>query len=405
HGTAIISGAALLNAAELTGRKLEDIKVVVSGAGASAVSCSRFYFSLGIKPENLLMCDSRGVIHPGRDDINDIKREFLRETDKRTLADALEGADLFLGLSVGGLVKPEMIMKMNPDPIIFALANPEPEIPYDVARAARPDAIVATGRSDFDNQVNNVLGFPGIFRGALDVRATAITEEMKVAAAMALAELARKDVPEVVAQAYGEDFSFGRNYIIPKPFDPRVIQWVAPAVAKAAFDGGVAQIPFDEGAYRERMRSLLGGSTAVLRRFVRRAQQDPKRLAFTEAEDSRILEACRIMIDEKICRPQLIGDPERIRAIAGKQDIELDPSGYDILDPRTDSRLEAYADQLYRQRSRKGVDQVLARTLMQRPNYFGTMMVARGDADGLVSGINYSYPETIRPALQIVGLA
>jgi malate dehydrogenase (oxaloacetate-decarboxylating)(NADP+) len=405
HGTAIISGAALLNATELTGRKLEDIKIVVSGAGASAVSCSRFYISLGVKPENLTMCDSKGVIHTGREGLNPIKQEFARETDKRTLAEALEGADMLLGLSVGGLVKPEMVAKMAKDPIIFALANPEPEIPYDQARAARPDAIVATGRSDHDNQVNNVLGFPGIFRGALDVRATHITEEMKLAAAHALAELARKDVPEVVNRAYGEDYSFGRNYIIPKPFDPRVIQWVAPAVAKAAVECGVAQIPFDEGAYRERMRTLLGGSTAVLRRFVRRAQQDPKTLVFPEGEDPRILEACRIMIDERMARPILLGKAERIRELITKQDIELEEGAYEIVDPQTDARLQGYAAEFYRRRQRKGVDQHLALTMMQRKNFFGTMMVERGDADGLVSGIIYSYPETIRPALQIVGLA
>lgn len=405
HGTAIISGAALLNAAALTERELGDIKVVVSGAGASAVSCSRFYFSLGIKPENLLMCDSRGVIHSGRDDLNDIKKEFIRETDRRTLADALDGADMLLGLSVGGLVKPAMIAKMNANPIIFALANPEPEISYDQASEARPDAIVATGRSDYDNQVNNVLGFPGIFRGALDVRATHITENMKVAAAMALAELARKDVPDVVAQAYGTDFTFGRNYIIPKPFDPRVIQWVAPAVAKAAVEDGVSQIPFDEKAYRERIRGLKGGSTAVLRRFVRRAQQDPKRLVFTEGEDPRILEACRIMIDEHICRPILLGNPDRIAETTKAQDIDLDPAGYDVVHPPRDARLADYAARLYALRHRKGVDENLARTLMRRNNYFGAMMVERGDADGLVSGMSFSYAETIRPALQIVGLA
>lgn len=405
HGTAIISGAALVNAAALTERELEDITVVVSGAGASAVACSRFYVSLGVKLENILMCDSRGVIHTGRENLNATKKEFARETDKRTLAEALEGADMFLGLSVGGLVKPEMIEKMAPNPIIFALANPEPEIPYDLAKKTRPDAIVATGRSDTDNQVNNVLGFPGIFRGALDVRATAITEEMKVAAARALAELARKDVPEVVAQAYGTDFTFGRDYIIPKPFDPRVIQWVAPAVAKAAVDCGVAQDAFDEQVYRERMRGLLGGSTAVLRRFVRRARKEPKRLVFTEGEDPRILEACRIMIDEGICRPLLLGDPERIRAITERMDIDLSEGAYDIIDPRTSPELESYAQELYDKRKRKGVDEHLAMALMRRSNYFGSMMVERGDADGLLSGVSYSYPETIRPALQIIGLA
>jgi malate dehydrogenase (oxaloacetate-decarboxylating)(NADP+) len=405
HGTAIISGAALLNAAELTGRKLADIKIVVSGAGASAVSCSRFYISLGVDPKNLMMCDSKGVIHTDRENLDGSKLEFARKTDKRTLAEALDGADMLLGLSVGGLVKPEMLAKMNPDPIIFALANPEPEIPYDEARKARPDAIVATGRSDHDNQVNNVLGFPGIFRGALDVQATSITEEMKLAAAHALADLARKDVPEVVSRAYNEEFSFGRNYIIPKPFDPRVIQWVAPAVAKAAVECGVAQIPFDEPAYRERMRTLLGGSTAVMRRFTRRAQQQPKTLVFPEGEDPRILEACRIMIDERMGRPILLGDIARIRDTMAKQDIELEDGAYELVDPHSDPRLEAYATQFYEQRQRKGADQHFAQTVMRRNNFFGTMMVERGDADGLVSGIKYSYPETIRPALQIIGLA
>jgi len=405
HGTAIISGAALINAAELTGRKLEDITIVVSGAGAASVSCSRFYISLGVRPENLLMTDSKGVLHTGRADLSGTKLEFSRETEARTLAEALVGADMLLGLSVGGLVTAEMIEKMAADPIIFALANPEPEIPYDVAREARPDAIVATGRSDHDNQVNNVLGFPGIFRGALDVRATHINEEMKVAAARALAELARKDVPAVVNRAYDEDYSFGRNYIIPKPFDPRVIQWVAPAVAKAAVDSGVAQIEFDEAAYRERMRTLLGGSTAVMRRFVRRAQQQPKTLVFPEGEDPRILEACRIMIDERMGRPILLGDVTKIREIIARQDIDLEAGAFEIVDPNTDPRLAAYAQAFYEKRQRRGVTEHLADILMRRNNYFGTMMVEHGDADGLVSGINYSYPETIRPALQIVGLA
>jgi malate dehydrogenase (oxaloacetate-decarboxylating)(NADP+) len=405
HGTAIISGAALLNAAELTGRKLADIKVVVSGAGASAVSCSRFYFSLGITPENLIMCDSRGVLHKGRTDLNDIKLEFARDTDRRTLADALDGADMFLGLSVGGLVTPEMILRMAKDPIIFALANPEPEIPYDIACATRPDAIVATGRSDHDNQVNNVLGFPGIFRGALDVRATDITEGMKLAAAHALAELARKDVPEVVSRAYGADYSFGRTYIIPKPFDPRVIQWVAPAVAKAAVADGVAQIEFDEEAYRERIASLLGGSTAALRRYIGRAAAQPKTLVFPEGEDPRILDACRIMLDEGICRPILLGNVEVIRRNIAKFDVDIDQGAIELVDPSTDPRLASYAREYFRRRQRKGIDERLAHGIMQRKNYFGTMMVERGDADGLVSGVSYSYPETIRPALQIIGLA
>jgi malate dehydrogenase (oxaloacetate-decarboxylating)(NADP+) len=405
HGTAIISGAALINAAELTGRKLADIKIVVSGAGASAVSCSRFYLSLGIKRENLMMVDSKGVLHTLRPDLNESKLEFARETDRRTLSDALNGADMLLGLSRGGLVTPEMILRMAKDPIIFALANPDPEIPYELARATRPDAIVATGRSDHDNQVNNVLGFPGIFRGALDVRATEITEEMKLAAAHALAELARKDVPEVVSRAYGTDYSFGRNYIIPKPFDPRVLQWVAPAVAKAAVACGVAQIPFDEASYRERISTLLGGSTAVLRRFITRAAQQPKSLVFPEGEDPRILEAVRIMIDERIARPILLGDTETIRRNIAKYDVDLDHGTIEVVDPRTDPRLDAYAAEFFRRRQRKGIDAHLAQTMMQRNNFFGTMMVERGDADGLVSGVSLSYPETIRPALQIIGLA
>jgi malate dehydrogenase (oxaloacetate-decarboxylating)(NADP+) len=405
HGTAIISGAALINAAELTGRKLEDIRIVVSGAGASAVSCSRFYFSLGVKPENLMMVDSKGVLYIGRDDLNDIKLEFARQTDRRTLADALNGADMLLGLSRGGLVTPDMLLRMAKDPIIFALANPEPEIPYELARTTRPDAIVATGRSDHDNQVNNVLGFPGIFRGALDVRATDITEEMKLAAAHALAELARKDVPDVVSRAYGAEYTFGRNYIIPKPFDPRVIQWVAPAVAKAAVACGVAQIPFDEEAYRVRLAGLLGGSTAVLRRYITRAAQQPKSLVFPEGEDPRVLEAVRIMIDEGIARPILLGDVDVIRRTIAKYDVDLDTAGIEVLNPRTDARLDAYAAEYFRRRQRKGVDEQLARQMMQRSNFFGTMMVERGDADGLLSGVSYAYPETIRPALQIIGLA
>jgi malate dehydrogenase (oxaloacetate-decarboxylating)(NADP+) len=405
HGTAIISGAALVNAAEITGRKLGDIKVVVSGAGASAVSCSRFYFSLGIKPENLIMCDSRGVLHKARTDLNAIKAEFARDTDRRTLAEALDGADMFLGLSVGGLVTPDMILRMAKDPIIFALANPEPEIPYDVARATRPDAIVATGRSDHDNQVNNVLGFPGIFRGALDVHATDITEGMKLAAAQALAELARKDVPEVVSRAYGAEYSFGRTYIIPKPFDPRVIQWVAPAVAKAAVADGVAQIAFDEEAYRERLGSLLGGSTAVLRRYIGRAAAQPKTLVFPEGEDPRVLEAVRIVLEEGIARPILLGNVDVIRRNIAKYDVDLDHGAIELVNPLIDARLGPYAREYFRRRQRKGIDEQLAQGIMQRNNYFGTMMVERGDADGLVSGVSYSYPETIRPALQIIGLA
>jgi malate dehydrogenase (oxaloacetate-decarboxylating)(NADP+) len=404
HGTAIISGAALLNAAEIQKKDLATLKVVVSGAGASAVACSRFYFSLGVKPENLIMCDSKGVIYEGREGLTDAKKEFARHTEARTLADAMKGCDLFLGLSRGGLVTKGMVESMADRPIVFALANPEPEIPFEDAKGARPDAIVATGRSDYNNQVNNVLGFPGIFRGALDVRATSINEAMKVAAATALAELARQDVPETVSRAYGTDFTFGPDYIIPKPFDTRVIQWVAPAVARAAVDSGVAQIEFDDLAYRERMRSLLGGSTAVMRRFVSRSQSQPKRIVFPEGVDPRILRACGILIEEGIAKPVLLGYPDRIRAVIDELEISLDPDAVEIINPPDSPILEEYAQAYRRRRERKGIDSERAVQHMRRRNHFGMMMVAQGDADGIVSGITLAYRETVLPALQILGL-
>ncbi len=405
HGTAIISGAALLNAAEIQGKSLDTLTMVVSGAGASAIACSRFYIQLGVRRENILMCDSRGVIHDEREDLNDLKKEFVRKTEARTLADALVGADLLLGLSRGGVVTTAMVKSMAKKPIIFALANPDPEIDFAEAKAARPDAIVASGRSDTDNQVNNVLGFPGIFRGALDVRAKTINESMKIAAARALAELARLDVPEEVNRAYGESFSFGPDYIIPKPFDPRVLLYVATSVAKAAVASGVAQIELDEESYRERLRTLLGGSTAIMRKFVRRAQKSPKRLVFADGEDPRILKACSILGDEAIAKPILLGDPTAISAAIAENDINLSPEDFEVVNPQTDKRRLDYARLFHERRKRKGVDSTLAESLMQRPNYFGMMMVERGDADGIVSGLNYAYPHTIRPALQIIGLA
>lgn len=405
HGTAIITGAALLNAAALQEKKLEDIRVVVSGAGASAMACARFYVSLGVKKDNILMCDSKGVLHDKRDNLGELKLDFAVATKARTLSDAMKGADLFLGLSRGGLVTVDMVKSMAERPIIFALANPDPEIPYADAKGARPDAIVATGRSDTDNQVNNVLGFPGIFRGALDVGATSINEDMKVAAARALAELARKDVPDVVSRAYGEAYTFGPNYIIPKPFDPRVIQWVAPSVAKAAVESGVSTLHFDETAYRERMRSLLGGSTAIMRKFVGRAQSDPRRLVFPEATDRRILEACAILADEGIAFPVLLGNPKAIKQAIIDHDVPLSHEDFEILDPRSDSRLDRYTELLYEGRKRKGVTKVTARDLMRSNIYFAMMMVQRGDADGVLSGASHSYPRTIRPGLEIIGLA
>ena len=405
HGTAIISGAGLLNAAEIQGKKLADIKIVVSGAGASAVACTRFYLSLGVKPEHVLMCDSKGVLNTRRELAeDDPKREWLRETSADTLAEALVGADMLLGLSRAGLVTAEMLKVMAPRPIIFALANPDPEIDYPTARATRPDAIVATGRSDYNNQVNNVLGFPFIFRGALDVRATQINEAMKVAAAHALAELARRDVPQVVNAAYGEEFRFGPDYIIPKPFDPRVLTWVAPAVAKAAMDSGVAQVQIEIDVYRERLQGLLGGATAVMRRFVRRAAGSPRTVVFPEGDDPRILKAASIMAEERIGRPILLGEPRKILETIKAQDIDLAPGSYDIVDPRADDAAEAYANKLHRMRQRKGVTAELARLLMRERNHFGMMMVAERRADGIVTGLNFAYSDTVRPALQIIGL-
>ncbi len=406
HGTAIISGAALLNAAQLQDKPLDQIRVVVSGAGASAIACSRFFFTPGVDPAKLVMVDSQGVIYKGRTaGMSDVKAEFAIETDARTLEDAMKGADVFLGLSRGGLVTREMVASMAERPIVFALANPDPEIGYHEAKETRPDAIVATGRSDYNNQVNNVLGFPFIFRGALDMRARSVSEEMKVAAARALAELARLDVPQIVQRAYGEQFSFGPDYIIPKPFDPRVLHWVSPAVAKAAVESGVAPGPFDEDAYRERLRQLVGGSDAVMRKFVRRASSDPRRIVFPEGDDPRILRACAILVDENIARPVVLGEPEEIRHIVEDHDIELDLDQLEIIEPRADSQYAAYVDSYWQTRQRKGVGRRDAEVQLRRRNPFAMMMVDQGRADGVVSGIAHYYAETIRPALQIIGLA
>jgi malate dehydrogenase (oxaloacetate-decarboxylating)(NADP+) len=406
HGTAIITGAALINAAHLQQKRIEDLKVVVSGAGASAVACARFFMSLGVVPENLLMVDSTGVLHRGRTEkMNDIKAQFLRDTPARSLADALVDADVLLGLSVAGLVSVDMVKTMAKRPIIFALANPDPEIPYEEAKLARPDAIVATGRSDTNNQVNNVLGFPFIFRGALDVRATAINEEMKIAAARAIAELARRDVPRVVNLAYGSDFSFGPDYIIPKPFDPRVLYWVAPAVAQAAMQSKVAGITtFDEEAYRERLRGLLGQSSAVIRRFIKQASNRPQRIVFPEGDDPRVLQACSILLDEGVAVPILLGRPEELRAVVEEHEIDLDLGRLEIVDPQRDPMREEYVERYYAQRQRKGIDLKEARRHMRWRNHFGMMMVLGGRAAGIVSGINAHYPEVVRPALQILGL-
>jgi malate dehydrogenase (oxaloacetate-decarboxylating)(NADP+) len=402
HGTAIISGAGLLNALEMTGKKIEDVKVVFNGAGASAISCAAHYVKLGIRLEKIIMCDTKGVIHEGRTSgMNAYKARYAAKTSARTLAEALVGADVFFGLSSGGAVTPEMIAPMAPNPIIFALANPDPEIPYDVALAARPDAIVATGRSDFPNQVNNVLGFPFIFRGALDVRATTINDEMKLAATRALADLAKADVPDSVLRAYGvERIEFGREYIIPKPFDPRVLIWEASAVAQAAMETGVAQMPVDLRQYREQLERRLGRANEVMRIMINKAKKTPKRIVFTEGEASKILRACQILIDEKIAEPILLGNPERIRAKAA--DLRLNLSSVPVVDPATFERKAEYIEEFYSLRQRKGITRTEAAQRVLNPTTFGSLMVRLGDADAVIGGLTTHYPDTIRPALQVI---
>ncbi|RMG15340.1 MAG: NADP-dependent malic enzyme [Deltaproteobacteria bacterium] len=401
HGTAIISGAALLNACEIAGKQLDRIKVAVSGAGASAIACSKFYISLGVRPENILMCDSKGVIHTGRTDLDPYKALFARDTEKRTLAEAMEGADVFLGCSVGGVVTPEMVRAMADRPIVFALANPDPEISYPEAKAARSDVIMATGRSDYPNQVNNVLGFPFIFRGALDVRATAINEEMKKAAAFALAELARQEVPESVSRAYGDErFRFGPDYIIPKPFDPRVLLWVAPAVARAAMESGVARVTVDVEAYRNHLQDRISRPHEVMRTVVNKARKRRVRIAFPDGDALKIMQAAEILVDQEICTPILLGDPERVRQVAGEAGLEL--SGIEIVDHRSDARREAYVAEYYRLRQRHGVLLRDADRALRSRNYYAAMMLQDGSVEGVVTGLTQHYKDAIRPYLEVI---
>jgi len=407
HGTAIISGAAFLNALELTNRRIEEVKVVFAGAGAAGVACADLYMKLGVRAENIMMTDSRGVIYKGRTDgMNKYKERFAVETDARSLADALCGADAFVGVSAAGLVTKEMVREMAAQPIIFAMANPDPEItPYEVAEV-RDDAIMATGRSDFANQVNNVLGFPFIFRGALDVRARKINDEMKLAAVRALAALARdsQNVPEEVMRAYpGERFEFGPNYIIPKPFDPRVLIWESCAVAKAAMDSGVARIQIDIDEYRERLERHLGGSREVMRAVINKAKSSPKRIVFPEGNEERVLRAAQQLVEEEICAPILIGEPAEIKERASALGIDVSP--FTIVDHLESDRRVYYRKELVNLRRRKGVTEVDADRLLRRRGYFGVMMVRMGDAHGLVAGLTKSYPESIRPSLEVVGLA
>ncbi len=402
HGTAIISGAALLNALELAGKSIGEVSIVFSGAGAAALSSAAHYLRLGARRNRIIMSDVHGVVHQGRTEgMNGYMQRFASDTTARTLAEALVGADVFVGLSVGNIVTGEMIKAMAPNPIIFALANPNPEITYEAARAARPDAIIATGRSDYPNQVNNVLGFPFIFRGALDVRATAINEEMKLAATNALAALAKEDVPDAVRRAYGvEDLRFGRDYIIPKPFDQRVLLWVAPAVAQAAMETGVAGLPLDVEQYREQLRGRLCKAEEVMRVMINKAQRDPRRVVFPEGEASRILRASQILVDEGIANPILLGPVEVIERTAAELNLHLD--GVRIVDPARHPRFQAYAEEFYRLRHRKGVTRKESAELMLNHNVFGSMMVHMGDADALIGGLTTHYPDTVRPALQVL---
>ncbi|HTM00857.1 MAG TPA: NADP-dependent malic enzyme [Candidatus Omnitrophota bacterium] len=404
HGTAIITGAALLNALEVTGKKLGDIRVVILGAGASGIASARHFTKLGLRRDQIMMCDRKGVVHTGRlAELNPHKAEFAVETTARTVADALRGADVLLGLSSAGLVTQEMVRSMASKPILFACANPDPEISYPDAKAARPDVLMATGRSDYPNQVNNVLGFPFLFRGALDVRARRFNDEMKLAATRALADLAKQDVPDAVARAYGvETLHFGPDYLIPKPFDPRVLLWVAPAVAKAAMETGVARLTIDLDEYRDRLEARLGKSREIARAVMHRARRSPRRIVFPEGTHPRILRVATHLVAEGVARPVLLGKPEEIEREARHLDLSL--AGIELVHPRRHPKREAYVDALYRMRQRKGLTAKEADTLLLNPNYFGTMMVQMGDADGLVSGVTQHYPDTIRPALQIIGL-
>ena len=402
HGTAIISGAALLNALELVEKKIDQVRVVFNGAGAAGLASALHYVRLGVRQENITMCDIHGVIYEGRaEGMNPYNSRFAVKTAKRTLAEVLEGADVFVGLSVGDCVTGEMLQAMAPRPIIFALANPNPEISYEKAKAARPDAIVATGRSDFPNQVNNVLGFPGIFRGALDVRARAINEEMKIAATHALASLAKEDVPDSVLRAYGLGrLQFGPEYINPKPFDPRVLIWVSSAVAEAAMRSGVAQVQIDLAAYRDELARRLTRTYGVMQNLRHRAQAAPKRIVFSEGEHDKVLRASHQISEERIAHPILLGRPA---VIEGRfTELGFEDMRPQVIDPAHSPRFEAYVQEFYRLRRRGGVTQSLAREQMLNRNYFGAMMVHMGDADGFVAGVSQDYPDTIRPALQII---
>ena len=402
HGTAIISGAALLNALEVVGKAIDEVKVVFNGAGASGIACAEHYVRLGVKRENITLCDTKGVVYAGRTGgMNSYKERFAKKTPLRTLAEAMQGADVFVGCSVKGAVNADMVRSMGPRPIVFAMANPDPEITYEEAKSSRSDVIIATGRSDYPNQVNNVLGFPFIFRGALDVRATAINEDMKLAATRALAALAKEDVPDSVCRAYGvERLKFGPAYLIPKPFDPRVLLWEAVAVAKAAMESGVAQEPVDLELYREQLERRLGKAHEVARMMVHKAQASPKSVVFPEGDHEKILRACHTLVEENIAVPILLGNAAIIRRNIAQLGLAL--VGVQIVDPVDSPVRERYIQELFRLRQRRGVTLSEARQLIANRSIFASMMLHMGDADALVSGVSQHFPETIRPALQIV---
>ena len=402
HGTAIISGAAFLNAMEVTGKKVEDARVVFCGAGAAGIACAKLYLALGVKPEHLLFVDTKGVIYRGRTvGMNPYKEQFAADTDARTLADALRGADAFVGVSGANLVTPDMLRTMNRDPIVFAMANPDPEITYEDAIGARSDVIIATGRSDYPNQVNNVLGFPSIFRGALDVAAREINEEMKMAAVRALAQLAKEDVPDSVIRAYGgKPWKFGREYLIPKPFDYRVLLCEAPAVAEAAIRTGVAAKPWKSREdYVRELESRLSRTRQVMHVIFDKARTNPKRIVFAEGESAKIVRAAKALIDDGIALPILLGDKARIKALL--DEFEVPGAKVEVIDPAGYDKFDSYAQRYHELRWRRGVALGDARKAMKDPVYFGNMMVKMGDADGLISGLTMHYPDTIKPALQI----
>ncbi|MCB4799881.1 NADP-dependent malic enzyme [Neotamlana laminarinivorans] len=407
HGTAIISAAALLNAIELTNRKIEDTKIVISGAGAAAISCSRLYQACGAKLENMVMLDSKGVIRKDRDSLTSEKAEFATDRKIDTLDEAMKDADVFIGLSMANIVSPEMLLSMAKDPIVFAMANPDPEIGYQLAIDTRDDIIMATGRSDHPNQVNNVLGFPFIFRGALDVRATGINEAMKMAAVKALARLAKEPVPEQVNIAYGETrLTFGKDYIIPKPFDPRLIAEIPPAVAKAAMESGVAKTPItDWEKYTDTLRERLGSDNKMVRLLLNRAKLNPKRVVYAEADQLDVLKAAQIVYEEGIAIPILLGRKETIESLMAELEFDAD---IEIIDPKTEEeneRKNKYAKVYWEQRKRKGVTYYSAQRLMRERNYFAAMMVNEGDADALISGYSRNYPTVVKPMLELIGKA